>query len=205
MQLKIMETNDKLFWFRKHPVLTVLGILFIIGFIGMIFDDSKPIEVKTESTPTPTVTQPQTLEDKIKALVQKTGSTKISYVGIDDEKADSDRVVGSRMITVKLNVTSFYDADSLDRNTSELTGKIFQEVFISNPNIYDVIVWYFSDITDKYGNKKNSVLISQAINKKTYEKINWQNFDSAKLCNFLKSEATNNGGETACSILANIK
>jgi hypothetical protein len=104
-----------------------------------------------------------------------------------------------------LNIGDYYNASALYKNTGELTGKILQETFASNPNVYDVIVWYYAEMTDSYGNKENKVLISQGIDKDTYQKINWQNFNSTKLCDFLKTEGTKNGGETACVVLANIK
>lgn len=194
-------------WMKKHPILTGLIAFFIIGWIGSALTGSSPtpsqLEIKSENV---VVQQPPaTFEDRIKAIAVKTGATEVSFNGIDDQKADSDRPEGSRMITVKLNVTSFFSADSFYRNTGELTGKVFQETFASNPNIYDVIVWYYGETTDQYGNKKNDVILSQAIDKDTYQKINWQNFDSSKLCDFLKTEGSRNGGQTTCVALANIK
>jgi hypothetical protein len=109
------------------------------------------------------------------------------------------------MITISLNVDNYYKAEYLSKNTSEISSKLFQETFVSNPNVYDVIVWYYADITDKYGNKENKVLISQAIDKTTFEKINWQNFDTTKLCDFLKSEGTLNDGQSTCVTLAKIQ
>lgn len=189
-------------WMKKHPILTGILVIFAIVVIANIFGGSSDTKVETPQVAT---TQPQTFEDRIKALAVKTGVTDISYNGIDDEKADPDRPAGSRMITVKLNVTSIYNTDSFYRNTGELTGKIFQETFTSNPNVTDVIVWYYGDVTDKYGNTSNKVMLSQATDRKTYEKINWTNFDSTKLCDFLKSEGTTNGGETTCATLVGIK
>ncbi len=187
---------------KKHPILTGILIIFGIVVIANIFGGSSDTKVETPQVAT---AQPQTFEDRIKALAVRTGTTDISYNGIDDEKADPDRPAGSRMITVKLNVTSYYSADAFYKNTGTLTGKIFQETFASNPNVTDVIVWYLGDVTDKYGNKSHDVILSQAIDRKTYEKINWANFDNTKMCDFLKSEGTTNGGETTCATLVGIK
>lgn len=192
-------------WIKKHPILTTLVVLFFIGAIGNAFGGSSPSQPTQEAVSETPVAQPQTFEDRIKAIAVKTGVTNISFKGIEDVKADSNRPEGSRMFTISLNITDYYNADSLNRNTGEVTAKIFQETFTSNPNAYDVIVWYYADITDQYGNKESKVLISQGIDRPTYEKINWQNFDTTKMCDFLKSEATRNGGETACNILAKIK
>lgn len=191
-------------WIKKHPILTGVIIIFFVIMIGSMLGGSDTSQ-KTTSTTEVATTQPKTYEDRIKILAVKTNTTDISYKSIEDVKADSNRPEGSRMITVSLNILDYYNASALYKNTGELTGKILQETFASNPNVYDVIVWYFADITDQYGNKENKLLISQAIDKTTYQKINWQNFDSTKLCEFLKSESTKNGGETTCVVLASIK
>jgi hypothetical protein len=204
----VEKTDKGKEWMKKHPIWTAVIAFILIGMVASAFSGSAPTEsVSTNNnvqTATPP-TSPQNFEDRIKALAIKTGATEVSFNGIDDQKADSDRPEGSRMITVKLNVTSFLSADSFYRNTGELSGKILQETFASNPNAYDVIVWYYGETTDQYGNKKNDVILSQAIDKDTYQKINWQNFDSSKLCDFLRSEGSKNEGQTTCVALANIK
>lgn len=191
-------------WVKKHPILSVIGVIFIIGLIGSIVDPSEkkpnqPIGQKQE------VAQPATFEDKIKSIISTARSTDLTFKGIEVKNADSDRLAGSQMITISLNVDNYYKAEYLSKNTSEISSKLFQETFASNPKAYDVIVWYYADITDKYGNKENKVLISQAIDKTTFEKINWQNFDTTKLCDFLKSEGSSNGGQTTCVTLAKIQ
>jgi hypothetical protein len=39
-----------------------------------------------------------------------------------------------------VSIGDYYNASALYKNTGELTGKILQETFASNPNVYDVIV-----------------------------------------------------------------
>lgn len=187
---------------RKMKIFFIIFVLLISGMTQLTSDKTKPSLPEAKQ---PVVNQPQTFEDRIKTLAVKTGVTNITYGGIDNEKADNNRPTGSRMFTIKLNVPSYYDADSFYKNTGELTGKVFQETFTSNPTAYDVIVWYSGETTDKYGNKKNSVILSYLIDKMTFQKINWQNFDSTKLCDFLKTEGSTNIGETGCSTLAKIK
>jgi ribosomal protein L33 len=190
-------------WTMGRKVLVGFIILVVVVLVVSGSSDNK--STPSVSNSTPVVSQPKTFEDRIKNLAVKTGVTDISFNGIDDEKADSNRPTGSRMITVKLNVPSFYNADSFYRNTGELTGKVFQETFASNPNAYDVLTWFYGPTTDKYGNTSNSVILTYFIDKKTYQKINWQNFNSGDLCDFLKSEGKINGGDTGCNTLANIK
>ena len=105
------EQIQKKSWFRKHPILTVILVIFGLGLIVNIFSAPEDKTKPKEEAPV-VATQPQTFEDRIKALAVRTGVTDISYNGIDDEKADPDRPAGSRMITVKLNVLKLYSADS---------------------------------------------------------------------------------------------
>jgi len=184
----------------------LVGFIILIVVVLVVSNSSSDKNISSNpSINVPVVNQPQTFESRIRALAVKTGVTDISYNGIDDEKADSNRPAGSRMITVKLNVASYWDTDSFYRNTGEITGKIFQETFASNPKAYDVLTWFYSPTTDKYGNTSNSVILTYLIDKETFQKINWQNFNSGDLCTFLKSEARSNDGNTGCTTLANIK
>lgn len=191
-------------WIKKHPILSVIGVIFIIGLIGSIVSPTEK-NVATSTEVKQNTAQPITFEDKVKGVIKTARSTDLTFKSIEIKNADGDRPAGSQMITISLNVDNYYKSEYLRKNTSEITSKLFQEAFVSNPNAYDIIVWYFADLTDKYGNKENKVLISQAIDKVTYQKINWQNFDTTKLCDFLKSEGTSNGGQTTCVTLANIQ
>ncbi len=203
---KSYEVNSSSYkvWAKKHPILTGIILVFVFIFIvqrlsGWI--SGSPIAKPDTSSPTPA--SPQTYEDRIRAIAVHTGSTDFSYMGVQDEEADKDRPAGSRMITVKVSVSSFYDKNALVKDTGKVATKMFQETFASNPKAYDVFVWYYGSTTDKYGNKKDSVIMVYAIDKDTYKKINWQNFDSAKLCDFLKSEKQ--ASNAACNVLANIE
>ncbi len=183
---------------KNHPVATAVVIILIIIFSVSIGVSKKEPVKNNEVDHLAMATTSQTFEGRIRELTNKIGVTKISFNSIEDTKADSNRPQGSRMIVVKLNVSSFLSSDSFYRNTGELTGKIFQETFSSNPNAYDVIVWYYADITDNYGNTKNQVLMSQSIDKETYQKINWKNFDSSKICDFLRLEGAKGNLNNVC-------
>ncbi len=43
---------------------------------------------------------------------------------------------------------------------SKLSSGAFQAVYASNLKAYDVFVNFFAETTDRYGNKKNDVIIS---------------------------------------------
>ena len=189
---------------KKHPVVTgIVFILIIIVWVNILSGTSTKTETKTaEQVQT---NGPQTFEDRIRELTKKNGGTELTFNSIEDTEAEKTKPKGSRMLIVKLNVISFFNANSFYRETGELTGKIFQETFLSNPNASDVIVWYYADTTDSYGNKTNKVLMSQSIDRDTYKKINWQNFDSSKMCDFLRSEGSKGNLNTVCMVSANIK
>lgn len=176
---------------------TLSLVFLIVGAVSSVKPEPQAI---TQSTPV----QQQTLEDRIKALVENTFSTKVLYVGIqiDEDKTDlpNGAPVGSKLVTINLNVTSLYNKDSLMSDTGKLSGQIFQEVFASNPNAYNVTVAYASDLTDKYGQTKNGPLLTHSIDKATYQKINWQNFDSTTMCDFLRSENKDLSNGDICAI-----
>lgn len=198
-----MKTKNE--WVEKHPKTTgVLTILFCLLLVYIFTGNSDTKEVATTKE-SATSTQALTLDDKLKALSIKSGSTDISYIKVEDQKADSDRAKDSRMITASYKVNSFYNKDSFMKESGNLTAKAFKEIYSANPNNYDAIVWYYGEAKDKYGNATTSIIMSQAIDKVTYQKINWDNFDSGKLCEFLRSESSINGGETACAIMVNLQ
>lgn len=190
-------------WVKDHPKTTgAITIISLIILIWLVIPSSPKAEVVNNTV---NQNQPVTFEDKLKALSINSGSTNIEYVKVEDQKADSDKPTNSRMITASYNIKSFYNKSSLMKETGQLSAKAFKEIYANNPNNYDAIVWYYADTKDRYGNATSSVLMTNAIDKLTYNKINWDNFDSNNLCEFLRSESSRNGGETACAIMTDIK
>lgn len=190
-------------WVKEHPKTT--GAITLISLIILIWLVI-PASPKNEATNNPvTQNQPVTFEDKLKSLSINSGSTDISFMKVEDQKADNDRPANSRMITVSYNIKSFYNKSTLMKETGQLSAKAFKEIYVNNENNYDAIIWYYADTQDRYGNVKSNIIMTNAIDKTTYNKINWDNFDSNNLCEFLRSESSRNGGETACAIMTNIK
>lgn len=202
-----------------------IGLVIVFAIIAGFTVDTKPVaDVATqqEVKPVPVVTQPvaekevapvipkttqQILEENLTGIVKKTGSTNFVYKGIEIEKADSDRPAGSKMITVKVSVSDFYSKSSLTKDTGRLSAQIFQQVFSAEKNTYDAFVWFTGETTDRYGNKNESPVMTYAIDKTTYNKINWSNFDPSKLCDFLAQEEklVGVGSGPACNVIANIQ
>jgi hypothetical protein len=211
----------------KKKIATIFGIATITSFIlfGITTDNSKKPEQATQTQPTtnnsevaqkkeqtpipatPTKTDQQILEENLASIVGSVGGSDMSYRSLQVEKSDPDRPKDTKMITVSVNIKSFYNKNSLLRNTGKLSSLLFKAVYdVPSMNAYDVLVWYYGETTDKYGNKKNEVVLTYAIDKATYGKINWQNFDQSNLCNFLNQEAKTSGTfDTACNVLVNIQ
>jgi hypothetical protein len=206
---------------RAKIGLIILTILFFTLF-GITTDTSKSDKISTNQTAskqtqdteaknsvTPTVkkTDQQVLEENLSSIVNSTSGSDMSYRSLQLEKSDPDRPQDAKMITVSIDVKSFFDKNSLLRNTGKLSSAVFKAVYnASSIKAYDVLVWYYGETTDRYGNKKKDVVLTYAIDKTTFEKINWQNFDQSSLCDFLKQEAKASGTfDTACNVLVNIQ
>ena len=162
----------------------------------------------------PTTATPQTDQQKLEANLSKiisdfSGTTKVSYktIEIDDEGNDPSRTKGAKVLTVEVNVAEFYSKDAFLKDTGKLSAQIFQASYPSYLAPYDVLVQYYGNATDRYGNTTNKPNVIYAIDKTTYGKVNWSNFDSSTLCDFLKQEEQIDGVGTgpACNILVNLQ
>ena len=150
----------------------------------------------------------QSLEASIKNNISQLGyGIQGSYKNLRVEKADSDRPMGTTMINVGVNIGEFLDKNALIDLTNKLSAKLFQTVFSSNINAYDVFVSYFGQTTDEYGNQKNEAVLVYGLDKDTYNKISWSGFDQSTFCDFLKQQGAVEGGTGSddCNVLVNIK
>lgn len=202
------------------------AIIFVLALIGGLSekkDNSNANQVNTAvtaitntSTNTATTntntapvvkTPEQILGERLASTVKNTGTTDVTYGDYKIEKSDSDRPVDTQMVTINVNVSSFYNKSALLKDTGKLTSSLFEVVYgIPGIRAYDVFVNYNGEVTDKYGNKKMDTLIVYDTDKPTYQKINWQNFDQASLCDFLANESKGTGTfNTACNVLVNIQ
>ena len=208
-----MTPNKKKWYFRWWAIVAyVFIILFFIGSASSQSNTSQqaaPVTqaqkpVATQTQPTQPKTEEQTIGDIANNSLQ--GVSDISYHGVTVEKDDSDRPIGSKLVTVSFDVATFYNKDSLIRDTGKISSSVFQGVFAENPKIYDVIVWFYGDTTDAYGNKKHDVILTYTVDKNTVAKFNWANFDKGTLCNVLEQQFKATGSfDTGCKVLANIQ
>lgn len=196
---------------RKVSLL-VFGGGFIVFFILVGVTAAPSTSENNNSVAQNVVTQTavlQSLDSQIQNAISNIDglTTKVSYRDKQVEKSDKDRPQDTKMVTINVNINSFYNKDALIRDTGKISSEIFKAVYVSNLNPYDVFVWYYSDTTDQYGNKTNDVVLTYAIDKITFQKINWSNFDEAGFCDFLKQEGStgNSSINAACNTLIDIK
>ncbi len=183
-KLKISKIKN----IRRIAIIILLVVVLFIS-VNLNSKNNKSDKMVNNTTTTIAKTSQQILEESLSKTVKNIGGTSMDYRNIKIEKSDPNRPENTKMITVSIDISSFWKKDSLIRNTGEMASLVFQNVYkTENINAYDVIVWYYGEVTNKYGDKTNEVILTYAIDKDTYNKINWQNFDGNKLCEFLKQE-----------------
>ena len=201
-------------WMNKHKIISVILILALIGWVQSLFSHPSSIPASapvtqtsqpiTQTAPGPK-TEEQTIADIANSALQ--GTSDISYRGVEIDSDSYQRPTGSKMATVSFYVSTYFSKDSLTRDTGTISSKTFQGLFNENPKMQDAFMWFYGDVTDPYGNKKQDVILTYTIDRKTFAKINWSNFNQANLCNFLEQENIRNGDtmDTGCKVLANIQ
>ena len=203
-------------WSRgKKIVAVVVFLVVVLIFINIVSQSingsapaSQPEVVVSHPTPVvPSVpvpkTEEQTIGDIATSALQGISISNISYRNVQIESDNYQRPAGSKMATVSFTIASFYDKSSLIHDTGTISSKTFQGVFNENPKMQDAFVWFYGDTTDAYGNKKQDVLLTYTIDRKTFKKINWTNFNQTGLCNFLEQESASDA-DIGCKTLANI-
>lgn len=186
MNNKLSSTTP---WVRRHPFLTFFAFLFVVISISS-FSSEETTSTNVTSNTEPVVL---TLDQKFKNLI---AGKKFTYI---NKEQDED------LVSVTYNIDSFYTKDSLIRQTGEISGSIFQEIFTLDSKINNIFVDYTSTTTDKFGNSENISSLSYVMNRETFNKINWTSFNKQNLCAFAKSENKNSKGETDCLEKVNFK
>lgn len=159
----------------RKKVLKFLGGSVILFFI--LFGVTIP--AKTQNNQPQSISPEQKLENDLKGI--KAGiSTDFSFKKLELEKSD---------VTIDINLSSFWDEKGLLRDTGDFTSITFQTTYNSNLPVSWVLVRYWSDTKDRYGKVENNVVLSYSIDKETYQKIQWDNFDQDSLCKFLRDES----------------
>jgi hypothetical protein len=140
-------------------------------------------------------------ESGLRSLVQKTGTTEMSYSSSEIHKGD-------KSVVVHVPVSSFWDKDALVRDTGKMSAAIFQKVFFSAllapASGYLVSIWYEGEISNAYGQSRKEAILTYTISSGTFSEIAWSNIDGGDLCARLK-QINSQDVEVNCVQLANIK
>jgi hypothetical protein len=183
---------------RKRVGLIFGGGMVAVLVIGSIISPSKsnesaPAPVAVANTPSAPAT-PQTLEQRIAGYAPKDYGSGITFKSIEEDS-------GSKLVT--LNVTNIVGPSTFKSHTATLAAHIFQDTFKEYPKATGVSVIISGNKTDKYGNTANGTLMSYFISKDVFAKINWSNFSTLGLCDFLRNEGSGDADmNNGCAIFA---
>ncbi len=181
-----MKSNAKIP--RKRWGLTVGGLLLACLVLLVLSAQSWGKTVPTSSkataivpstnptnTPTPSPKPPQTLEEKIKALLSDGETVEITNANDIDTNAS---LPGQKEIDITLNLgDAFWDINAAKSGVWYTTTKLTKAIFPLDNSIYDLQITANMPTTDAYGKKQMSELELILITKATYNKIDWNNFD----------------------------
>ena len=175
-----------------------------------------PVASDTKVVPNTPSAVPLTDEAKIEQAVRSVlqqSSSHISYIKSDLSTDEPPAPKGSKYLVVTLDTdaATFWDDEAIITETGKLASQIFQKVFQTTQNTYDVSVLYDGDTTDQYGNTKSSLLVSFTMDRPLYTKINWAGFADTQndkyLCAFLReqfntmSKTDREGSVVGCAVL----
>jgi|GEM_PF-6475235 len=190
-------------WINKHPWWTVIIVLAVMGILSNIINgtstDTTTATTPAATTPSVASTGPQTQTQAIAVIGNNAVKTDnviedFTYSDVQISSDLSEQIVGapagSKNAIVTFTIPDFTNRDTLSSDTSIISSKVMQGVFANDPKMDSVIVWFKDpNLVDRYGNTVKQVIVSQSIDRATFEKINWTGFDSSTLCSFLTQEA----------------
>ena len=192
---------QKKFKFVFTTKLQVVAIVVLLILIAVIFPaKNQPAESSSNiikrTAPSTQQAAPKTdqqkLDDTVKSLLDKDSSYSFSSKGNSIDTDDKDRPAGSKFITIDINTSTFWDGKSAVEETGMFSSDLFSKVFPINSNFYDVVIRYYGQTTDQYGNTQNSMLMSYSMDLPLFKKINWSGFSNTQnyldLCAFLREE-----------------
>ncbi|HUD02496.1 MAG TPA: hypothetical protein VMR46_00545 [Candidatus Paceibacterota bacterium] len=146
-------------------------------------------DTNAQCTETPSSSAPLSPQQKAEAAVQAQLN---SQATLGDVEIDSDQAVppGTDNVTVDLNLSEELDDNSIITDTGLLSTAIFQHVFPVDSDFTDVLIRYYGQTTDQYGNSKTSMIMSYDMDLGTFSQINWSGLSAigndVHMCAFLR-------------------
>lgn len=173
---------------RSQTLKIVLPAILILFVLIAVTTDKKPAEVKI-----------MTVEEKIQSAVEDVNLVELSFGTITK---NTNSVTNQESSTVLLNVKNLYSKDQFFKQTGKLNSKIFQVLFTENPKLSYVTIQFQGEKLDQFGKTTTGNFLVETLDKTTYDKIVWENFDTSTLCDFLRRNNKNDKGEVvnACGV-----
>ena len=151
----------------------------------------------TSAVPSTPLTEQQKVQNAVSSVIQQNASSWATIKNVDDELASSygvkDMPSGSKLVTIDIETGTFWDDSATVTQTGKLASQIMQQVFPINSKFNEVLVRYYGQLTDAYGNTKDDMMLSYEMDREIYSKINWSGFSDTlndiHFCAFLKNQS----------------
>lgn len=174
----------------RKMALAILVPVMLLSFFATTYTSGKKNEI---SSPKQEVSMNLTPEEKIKGAVSKVKLVKLSFDSIDREVNESN---GIQAVTVNIKVENSYSKEQFFKRSGELSGEIFKSIFPESEKIAVVTIKYRGDMVDEFGTvTPNGNFVVETLSRPTYDRIVWENFDTTKICDFLRKNNTNDKGD----------
>jgi hypothetical protein len=151
------------------------------------------VAAKATATPVATPQAPLTDKQKVQNAVQsliENQSGQFPSIKAVDIQSDPSLPKGMTYVTIDIETGTFWDDSATVTETSQMTSQIMQQVFPINSTFHDVLVRYYGQLTDQYGNTSDGMMLSYDMGQTLYKKINWANFSNIQndvhLCAFIR-------------------
>ncbi len=196
---------------RKRAAMTFAGtaVVFFILFGVTSSPNSQGAKISIGSTQNATSSQtsvtgesnsaqvtntPETaLQNAVQAAFSSQGALSVSYKTgtVEPDDPPPTKPAGAQYVTIDMEVPQVLSSNEFITDSGTLTSRIFQRVFALDPNYYDVLVRYYGQTIDQYGNSHESMLMSYSMDRPLFSKINWEGFSSigndVRLCAFIRA------------------
>jgi len=183
--------TDQRNWFIKHPILTTLLALFVIGLIGSSGDKKSPstnqdkntISVQPSSAQESKVTTaPLTMEEKLQQITNKVltdnKSTKVNYDN------------GTQTATITWGEGSdFFDEKLMIQGAINVFVEIGLKAFKLD-GVKNLVVATRTNFTDSYGKNVVEDAVRLSMTRDEFQKFDWNNLKYHPIYNSFNKSAT---------------
>jgi uncharacterized protein YnzC (UPF0291/DUF896 family) len=123
------------------------------------------------------------IEEAIVGIVgEKTNTEKPSIVDLKINDNLATETESDKLVIAELNASDNLTVNMIKAGILKDSVDLFESLFgisgVSEVNLS----WYLT-LVDSYGNEKDGVVLKIILDKKTADKINWENFDRSKFSN----------------------